>query len=252
MKDMVNDKSEIKIVHGPKISVQYIYGVAYKPKRYRSKRDRSFWISGLVLLLLGISLGGTSVWYSQFGKANLEAQQAPETLAVAGTIEAPQLDSIPLEFDNSELEVVTTMLPILIEENHHEPSAEELRNLDRKKKLTAYFKDRKSPFGDDEKTVEAFLNSRNMKVMIAISFVESTMGKNCYYYNCSGIGGYPPNLRKYDGFSDWVRDFDDLLERRYKGVSIDDFMGLYVQPGSPNWISGVKQILAELNEQGIE
>lgn len=234
-------------IEGPRLSVNYKTG-PYRPKVFRRRRGPRFWISGTLLLVMGVGLGSATVWYSQFSAANRAAQQVPDALAV----DQAQLNGIPLDFDNSELEVVADLLPILIEENHHKPSAEELRNIDRKKKLTAYFKNRKSPFGDDEKTVEAFLNSRNMKVMIAISFVESTMGKNCYYNNCSGIGGYPPNLRKYNSYADWVRDFDDLLERRYKGLDVDDFIGLYVQPGSPKWSAGVKQILSELNKQGIE
>ena len=87
--------------------------------------------------------------------------------------------------------------------------------------------------------------------MVAISFVESTFGKRCYYYNCSGIGGTPPHLRKYNSYAEWVRDFDDLLERRYKDLPPEEFIGLYVQPGSANWLHGVKQVLRELEEQGI-
>jgi hypothetical protein len=90
-----------------------------------------------------------------------------------------------------------------------------------------------------------------MKLMLAISFVESTFGRSCYYYNCSGIGGTPPNLRKYNSYAEWIADFDQLLEQRYKGVPPEKFIGLYVQPGSPNWIYGVNQVLKEFKEQEI-
>jgi hypothetical protein len=122
----------------------------------------------------------------------------------------------------------------------------------RKQKLKAYLEGKRSPFAKDDPTLDAFVASKNMKMMIAISFVESTFGQHCYYYNCSGIGGTPPNLRKYDGYSEWVKDFDDLLERRYKDIPPEKFIGLYVQPGSPNWIFGVKQVLREFEEQGID
>jgi hypothetical protein len=136
-----------------------------------------------------------------------------------------------------------------------EPSAGETlaaERLERKEKLKSYLTEKKSPFAEDEDALDAFANSRNMKLMVAISFVESTFGKNCYYYNCSGIGGTPPNLRKYNNYAEWIRDFDDLLERRYKNLPPEKFIGLYVQPGSPSWLYGVKQVIKEFEERGIE
>jgi hypothetical protein len=88
-----------------------------------------------------------------------------------------------------------------------------------------------------------------MKMMLAISFVESTFGQKCWKYNCSGIGG--SNLVAYKSYADWIRAFDALLEKRYKDLPPEEYLGLYVQPGSPNWIYGVNQVLTELKEQGI-
>ena len=122
----------------------------------------------------------------------------------------------------------------------------------RKEKLRTYLASKNSPFAEDELALDAFVNSKNMKMMVAISFVESTFGKHCYYYNCSGIGGTPPNLRKYENYAEWIQDFDLLLENRYKDVPPEKFIGLYVQPGSPNWIYGVKQVLREFEEHGID
>lgn len=200
-------------------------------------------------LVIGVGVGSVIVWQTRFGQADNERQ----VMGVATTFSSDPEDQWkkPLDFDQSNLEIVADLMPVLIEQNRHVPTAEELANAERTKKLKQYFTSRKSPFADDE-TVQAFLDSKNMKLMIAISFVESTMGKKCYYRNCSGIGGTPPNLRKYDNYAGWVKDFDDLLERRYKGLPIEKFMGLYVQPGSPNWLNGVKQILAELKERRIE
>jgi hypothetical protein len=122
----------------------------------------------------------------------------------------------------------------------------------RKAKIKAYLQSKDSPFADDDATIEAFATSKNTKLMLAISFVESTFGKHCYYFNCSGIGGTPPTLRKYDSYAEWVRDFDDLLEQRYKGLAPEKFIGLYVQPGSPSWLYGVKQVIKEFEDQGID
>lgn len=205
------------------------------------------------LLMSGVFVAGAITGITvMVSNDYIEAEQAvaerQESIAGATTTEAW---TMPLDFSTEDLNVVTDMLPILIQEARHEPTKEELANQKRKDDLLAYFKSRNSPFADQQ-TVDAFLSSNNMKLMIAISFVESTMGKKCYYHNCSGIGGYPPDLRKYDSYADWVKDFDALLERRYKGMDPEDLMGVYVQPGSPNWINGVKQILTELNQKGIE
>ena len=155
------------------------------------------------------------------------------------------------EFSQQIIDVASPVFAQLIHENREEvdPAADQLAI--RKQKLKAYLESKNSPFAKDDEALDAFAASKNMKLMVAISFVESTFGKNCYYYNCSGIGGTPPSLRKYESYAEWIRDFDELLESRYKGVPPEKFIGLYVQPGSPNWIYGVKQVIREFDEQGI-
>jgi hypothetical protein len=151
------------------------------------------------------------------------------------------------------IDVASPIFGNLIKENRDEEVDWEAMDLaHRKEKLRAYLTDKKSPFVLDEGALDAFVNSRNMKLIVAISFVESTFGKHCYYFNCSGIGGTPPNLRKYNSYAEWIVDFDDLLERRYKDLPPEKFIGLYVQPGSPNWLYGVKQVISEFEEYGIE
>jgi hypothetical protein len=59
-------------------------------------------------------------------------------------------------------------------------------------------------------------------------------------------------MRKYKGFADWIKDFDSLLERKYKGLKVEQFIGYYVVPGSENWKLGVYQILDELKSKGIK
>jgi hypothetical protein len=154
-------------------------------------------------------------------------------------------------FSQQVIDIASPMFASLVHENREtvDPDAEQLAI--RKQKLKAYLESKNSPFAEDDKAIEAFATSKNMKLMVAISFVESTFGQHCYYYNCSGIGGTPPSLRRYNSYAEWIADFDSLLERRYKGVPPEKFIGLYVQPGSPNWIYGVKQVLREFEEQGI-
>ncbi len=154
-------------------------------------------------------------------------------------------------FSQQVIDVASPVFGLLVKENREEQAPPVDQLTIRKEKLKTYLVSKKSPFAEEDSTLDAFAKSRNMKMMVAISFVESTFGKNCYYFNCSGIGGTPPKLRKYNSYAEWVKDFDDLLERRYKDVPPEDFIGLYVQPGSPNWIYGVKQVLREFEEQGI-
>lgn len=154
-------------------------------------------------------------------------------------------------FSQEVIDVASPVFLALVKENRVDEVQPDKLAI-RKEKLRAYLESKKSPFAKDEKAIEAFASSRNMKLMVAISFVESTFGKNCYYYNCSGIGGTPPNLRKYNSYAEWIHDFDELLENRYKDVPPEKFVGLYVQPGSPNWIYGVKQVIREFEEQGID
>jgi hypothetical protein len=153
-------------------------------------------------------------------------------------------------FSQQVIDTASSAFASLVKDNHVEVVQPDQLAI-RKEKLKTYLESKKSPFAKDEGAITAFAESKNMKMMVAISFVESTFGKNCYYYNCSGIGGTPPNLRKYESYEEWIKDFDKLLEDRYKNVPAEKFIGLYVQPGSPNWIYGVKTVLADFEEQGI-
>jgi len=155
-------------------------------------------------------------------------------------------------FSQQVIDIASPVFAQFIKDNHSEEEIAAEQMAIRKEKLKQYFADKKSPFAEDDQALESFASSKNMKMMVAISFVESTYGKNCYYYNCSGIGGTPPNLRKYDNYSEWIHDFDKLLEDRYKDVPPEKFIGLYVQPGSPNWIHGVNQVLGELKERNVD
>lgn len=241
---MINKKSGL--ASRPNIHVHYVHKIANPKKPKLNSRSIQYLL--ITVFTAGALLGTGFTARDKIGQADQMAQSEGRIAGVA----TKEQWSKPIDFSVEDLNVVTDFLPVLIEESRHEPTAEELANQKRREQLREYFVNRKSPFAEDDSTLDAFLNSNNMKLMIAISFVESTMGKRCYYNNCSGIGGYPPNLRKYDSYADWVRDFDSLLERRYKGMDPEDMMGVYVQPGSPNWINGVRQILAELEGQGIE
>ncbi len=155
-------------------------------------------------------------------------------------------------FSQQVIDVTSPIFTRFVKENREVKEVAIDQRVIRKAKLKAYLEAKHSPFALEDSALDAFVASKNMRMMVAISFVESTYGQHCYYFNCSGIGGTPPNLRKYNSYAEWIRDFDALLEKRYKDVPPEKFIGLYVQPGSPNWIFGVKQVIREFEEQGID
>jgi hypothetical protein len=86
---------------------------------------------------------------------------------------------------------------------------------------------------------------------LAISFVESNMGKYCFDNNCSGIGVKPghPSWRKYKSKLDWFKDLSVLLQKPIyseKYTTFRKMKGVYVQPGSENWVRGAEKIKSEL------
>lgn len=193
----------------------------------------SFAAGALFVLRLSEPIGESHFYSSVSNKAKL-AQEGVKT------------------YSQQVIDIASPIFSALIKDNRDEVDPQEEQLAVRKEKLKQYLESKHSPFAQDDKTINAFATSKNMKLMVAISFVESTLGKHCYYFNCSGIGGTPPNLRKYDSYEAWIHDFDQLLEDRYQGLSVEKFIGLYVQPGSPNWLYGVKQVLKEFDELGIE
>ncbi len=204
-------------------------------------------IGALVLAVLSFAAGAMFVmrWADPISETRIYGQAEKQALLAQQGVR---------EFSQQVIDIASPMFGTLVEENREEVDPKEAERAlltIRKEKIRVYLETKKSPFAQEDTALQAFAESRNMKLMIAISFVESTFGKKCYYFNCSGIGGTPPNLRKYNNYAEWIRDFDDLLERRYKNLPPEDFIGLYVQPGSANWLYGVKQVLGELEERGI-
>jgi len=117
----------------------------------------------------------------------------------------------------------------------------------RKSKLEQFLKDRGSPLAGEAETIA---DQDHWKLILAISFAESTLGKNCYYFNCSGIGG--SDIKTYKSLKNWILDFNRLLDRRYKGKSLEQMCGVYVQPCTTRWLHATGQVLSALEEQGIE
>ena len=117
----------------------------------------------------------------------------------------------------------------------------------RTEQLTEFLNGMKSPLAVEAETIA---QQTHWKIILAIAFAESTMGKHCYEYNCSGIGG--SEIKTYSSSKQWIVDFNRLIEKRYKGDTLEEMCGVYVQPCNPNWLVATKQILSSLEEKGIE
>jgi hypothetical protein len=55
-------------------------------------------------------------------------------------------------------------------------------------------------------------------------------------------------LKKYDSYASWMKDLDQLLRNRYADMPYKKMMGVYVVPGSANWLNGTTRVHAELDD----
>jgi hypothetical protein len=114
--------------------------------------------------------------------------------------------------------------------------------------LKQYLKDNDSPLGEYAAEI---IKQPQWQRALAISYVESHMGRFCHSNNCSGIGGAPgmKSWRKYPTKLDWFKDMCQLLEKpiyKEKYTTFKKMNGVYVQPGSQNWINGATKKFNDL------
>jgi hypothetical protein len=117
--------------------------------------------------------------------------------------------------------------------------------------VSKYLSSKNSPL---LKYADVIAAQKHWKLILAISNAESGMGKHCANNNCSGIGVAPgaSTWREYRTLKDWIVDFNNLLEKRYRGWTLEQMNGVYVQPKNPNWMLATKQVLQDMQELGIE
>lgn len=241
---MLHPKTKHKIKKGTKIVTRLIEatGIPYGYSNTIAWFAERAVLAMICLMVLSFAGGVMFVLRLSDPIANSELYTAAEATTEEGI----------RVFSQQVIDITSPVFTRFVKENREVVEVPVDQRAIRKEKLKAYLESKKSPFAKEDAALDAFVESKNMRMMVAISFVESTYGQHCYYYNCSGIGGTPPTLRKYDNYAEWIKDFDALLEKRYKDVPPEKFIGLYVQPGSPNWIFGVKQVIREFEEQGID
>lgn len=126
----------------------------------------------------------------------------------------------------------------------------ELMFNERAEKIKNYLNEKKSPFAEYASIIA---RQPHWQLILAIGFAESSWGKNCVDNNCSNIGVKPGHelWRDYENYGEWIKDFNKLLERRYKDWTLKEMCGVYVKPCNKNWMSATTQVLGELKESNI-
>lgn len=199
---------------------------------------------------------GLGSWYGiNSFQTNADLETKPQVLGEATTVPAGSVALVNLELKNQDaIESLNDNLfntPIEYLQSYidqaSKPDVLELRT----QKINQLLKDMNSPLVVSSDTIA---KQSHWKLILAIAFAESTMGKNCTDNNCSNIGVAPGHRlwRKYETYSDWVVDFNRLLEKRYKDWTLNQMCGVYVQPCNKNWLLATQQILDKLEAREIE
>lgn len=115
-------------------------------------------------------------------------------------------------------------------------------------KVKAYLESKGSPLAE---YADEIVKQPQWQRALAISYVESNFGKRCADNNCSGIGGAPSmkSWRKYPTKLDWFKDMSALLEKpiyKERYTNCTTMKGVYVVPGSANWVNGCTKAGNEL------
>lgn len=204
----------------------------------------------VVALFIAFSGGMWAAWSTPKSQADSNTDVGSYAMPIESNAVLGPINNISNEvLFNMTISQLEGYLSSLAESNRQVKAAEILAL--RKSKLRTYLESKKSPFS---KASDVIAEQEHWKLILAISFAESTFGKNCVDNNCSNIGVKPghPAWRKYATLRDWVISFNSLLDRKYKNWSLEQMNGVYVQPKNNNWMLATRQILEELQELGIE
>lgn len=218
----------------------------FHPPGFFSRHLAVIMVSGL---LMSFAFG---VWYEW----KTSTSSAGDTSTAAASLSAAASNPIPLaaapvglsaESSINSDALFNTPLELLKNYFASPPSPDQPDALAmRKTQLHQFLKDRNSPL---EPEADLIAEQDHWKLILAISFAESSLGKRCYYNNCSGIGG--SDIKTYHSLTAWIIDFNHLLESRYKDKTLEQMCGVYVQPCNPNWLLATRQILTALDDQSI-
>lgn len=219
---------------------------------YRQKRVP------VAVAVLGLILAfGSGIWAALDTQSTI-AEDQPQVLGVNASQpnQSPAPSGIPItgpQLQSQDGAVANDVLfntPIELLKNYLQDVSEPDIINRRKIQIAQFLKDHNSPLVGSAETIA---EQDHWQFILAIAFAESTLGKNCVDNNCSNIGSRPgaASWRSYSNYNRWVVDFNRLLDKKYKDSTLEQMCGVYVQPCNPNWLAATRQILNELQQEGI-
>ena len=196
-----------------------------------------------VVLFLGIGVGMVVALHT--GKTNADTA-APQVLGASTTIPLPDAKVVYNNSNVSNQDLFNVPIEQLQSYLTPPPSQADILAA-REYSIVSLLKQYHSPLLGDTDTIA---EQPHWKILLAIAFAESTLGKNCADFNCSNIGVKPGNpiWHQYDNYKEWIVDFNGLLDRRYKDQTLQQMCGVYVQPCNPNWLLATQEILDQLKD----
>lgn len=121
----------------------------------------------------------------------------------------------------------------------------EFAKIDRKVSIVRqYLADHGSPLQD---YTEYLMAQDDWKTIIAISNSESNMCLHYKWNNCWGVGG-ASGLVAYKSMPEAIVAMQNLIDKRYKGMTLNQMDGVYVQPRSDNWLAASSRVYNDLSE----
>jgi len=185
-------------------------------------RDKTVFTIALVSLTVWIYPGA---WVMASGQ-EISAQNQPLVFEVKN----PNLNSLS-DFQGLQIEEVVASDPLV-------------------NNLRIYLQKHNSPLAE---YADQIVLQPQWQRALAISWVESNFGRFCHSNNCSGIGGAPgmKSWRKYATKLDWFKDMSKLLEKpiyKEKYTTFQKMKGVYVQPGTWNWVYGAQTKFNDLTK----
>lgn len=195
----------------------------------RSMVGKTVVLVAIAMPLLQLIFPHVSVAQAADLKANQTFQIKIENDKLAKFIDTVNISTTELK--GGTVSTVESQIPV-------DPCAE------RREKLYKYFTEvRPSRFANH---VDTLACQEHWRKVTAIAFVESTLGKYCYYNNCWGIT-YSSGLAKFKTLDEGIVTHNNLIAKRYAKKTYQQMNCVYVVPCNRAWVNGALQIEAELD-----
>lgn len=218
--------------------------VSATPASFNFIWNKTYLLAAVVAVIAFIAFASGMGFALQTPKTDADSATPPVPAGMVANLgNAP---AAPTTTNLSNIDVFNIPLQVL-QTYFQNPTASNLALDQRKVELKQFLTQHNSPLVDVSDTIA---EQPHWQLILAISFAESTLGKSCYNFNCSGIGG-ATNIKSYKSFNNWVLDFNRLLDQKYNNWTLNKMCGVYVKPCTNNWLNATTQILDQLKQANI-